>query len=54
MSDKLEARTKWSYCIGATGRDAAYALVSMYLILKKKYHIDEAEYQELCNEKALY
>ena len=29
MTDKLDARTKWSYCIGATGRDAAYALVSM-------------------------
>lgn len=28
----LDARTKWSYCIGATGRDAAYALISMYLI----------------------
>ena len=30
-------RTKWSYCIGATGRDAAYALVSMYLILYVQY-----------------
>ncbi len=29
---KLDGRTKWSYCIGATGRDAAYALVSMYLV----------------------
>ncbi len=28
----LDNRTKWSYCIGATGRDAAYALISMYLI----------------------
>lgn len=37
MSEKLDARTKWSYCIGATGRDAAYALVSMYLILYVQY-----------------
>lgn len=29
---KLDGRTKWSYCIGATGRDMAYALVSMFLI----------------------
>ena len=37
MNEKLDARTKWSYCIGATGRDAAYALVSMYLILYVQY-----------------
>lgn len=37
MNDKLDARTKWTYCIGATGRDAAYALVSMYLILYVQY-----------------
>ena len=37
MRDKLDARTKWSYCIGATGRDAAYALVSMYLMLYVQY-----------------
>ena len=37
MKDKLDARIKWSYCIGATGRDAAYALVSMYLILYVQY-----------------
>ena len=30
--EKLDNRTKWSYCIGATGRDMAYALVSMFLI----------------------
>jgi len=35
--EKLDNRTKWSYCIGATGRDAAYALVSMYLILYVQY-----------------
>ena len=33
----LDAKTKWSYCIGATGRDAAYALVSMYLITYIQY-----------------
>lgn len=37
MNEKLDARTKWSYCVGATGRDAAYALVSMYLILYVQY-----------------
>lgn len=35
----LDNRTKWSYCIGATGRDAAYALVSMYLILYVQYTV---------------
>lgn len=29
-NNKLDKRTKWSYCIGATGRDMAYALVSMF------------------------
>ncbi len=33
----LDSRTKWSYCIGATGRDMAYALVSMYLLLYVQY-----------------
>ena len=33
----MNSRTKWSYCIGATGRDAAYALVSMYLMLYVQY-----------------
>ena len=37
MNEALDKRTKWSYCIGATGRDAAYALVSMYLILYVQY-----------------
>ena len=38
MKDKgIDARTKWSYCIGATGRDAAYALVSMYLMNYVQY-----------------
>ena len=31
-SEKLDARTKWSYCIGATGRDMAYVLINMFLI----------------------
>lgn len=35
--ERLDARTKWSYCIGATGRDAAYALVSMFLLLYVQY-----------------
>lgn len=33
----MDKRTKWSYCIGATGRDAAYALVSMFLMLYVQY-----------------
>lgn len=33
----LDKRTKWSYCIGATGRDMAYALVSMFLLTYIQY-----------------
>lgn len=33
----LDKRTKWSYCIGATGRDAAYTLVSMFLLTYIQY-----------------
>ena len=33
----MTKKTKWSYCVGAVGRDAAYALVSMYLILYVQY-----------------
>ena len=29
--------TKWSYCIGATGRDAAYTLVSMFVLTYIQY-----------------
>lgn len=36
-SEKLDRKTKWSYTIGATGRDAAYALVSMYLMTYIQY-----------------
>lgn len=32
MGEKLDKRTKWSYCVGATGRDMAYTLVSMFLL----------------------
>lgn len=35
--NKLDNRTKWSYSIGATGRDMAYTLVSMYLITYIQY-----------------
>ncbi|MBO7600632.1 MAG: MFS transporter [Lachnospiraceae bacterium] len=37
MNEKLDLRTRLTYCIGSTGRDAAYALVSMYLILYVQY-----------------
>lgn len=33
----LDAKTKWSYCIGATGRDMAYTLVNMYLLTYIQY-----------------
>ncbi|MCR4790274.1 MAG: glycoside-pentoside-hexuronide (GPH):cation symporter [Treponemataceae bacterium] len=36
-SKKLDNRTFWSYTAGATGRDAAYALISMYLISYIQY-----------------
>ena len=32
-----EKRTKWSYCVGATGRDAAYVLVSMFILTYIQY-----------------
>ena len=34
---KLDNRTKWSYSVGAVGRDMAYTLVSMYLITYIQY-----------------
>lgn len=37
MNNKLDKRTKWTYCVGATGRDMAYALVSLYLITYVQY-----------------
>ncbi len=36
----LDNRTKWSYCVGATGRDMAYVLVSMFLLLYVQYTMD--------------
>ena len=36
-NNKLDKRTKWSYCIGATERDMAYALVSMFLLTYIQY-----------------
>jgi melibiose permease/lactose/raffinose/galactose permease len=33
----IDKKTKWSYCIGATGRDAAYALVSMFVLTYIQY-----------------
>lgn len=33
----LDSKTKWSYCIGATGRDMAYTLVNMYLLTYIQY-----------------
>ena len=35
--EKLDKRTKWTYCIGATGRDMAYTLVSMFLLTYIQY-----------------
>jgi len=35
--EKIDAKSKWSYTIGATGRDMAYALVSMYLMSYIQY-----------------
>ncbi|MCR5279740.1 MAG: glycoside-pentoside-hexuronide (GPH):cation symporter [Lachnospiraceae bacterium] len=37
MNTGLSPRTKWSYCIGATGRDAAYVLVSMFILTYIQY-----------------
>lgn len=39
MKEKLDKRTKWTYCIGAVGRDAAYALISMFLLTYIQYTI---------------
>ncbi|MCR5323620.1 MAG: glycoside-pentoside-hexuronide (GPH):cation symporter [Lachnospiraceae bacterium] len=35
----ISKRTKWSYCIGATGRDAAYVLVSMFILTYIQYTV---------------
>jgi len=33
----ISSKTKWSYCAGATGRDAAYTLVSMFILTYIQY-----------------
>jgi len=33
----MDKRNKWCYCIGATGRDMAYTLVSMFLLTYVQY-----------------
>lgn len=37
MTRTIDRRTKWAYCIGATGRDAAYTLVSMFILTYVQY-----------------
>lgn len=37
MAENLDNRTKWCYCIGATGRDAAYAFMSLFLMTYIQY-----------------
>ena len=39
MTEKLDSRTKWSYTVGATGRDMAYTLVSMFLMTYIQYTV---------------
>ncbi len=36
----ISKKTKWSYCVGATGRDAAYVLVSMFLLTYVQYTVN--------------
>ena len=37
MNTGISKKTKWSYCVGATGRDAAYVLVSMFILTYIQY-----------------
>lgn len=37
MENGISKKTKWSYCVGATGRDAAYVLVSMFILTYVQY-----------------
>ncbi|MCR5311004.1 MAG: glycoside-pentoside-hexuronide (GPH):cation symporter [Lachnospiraceae bacterium] len=37
MNQGISKKTKWSYCVGATGRDAAYVLVSMFILTYIQY-----------------
>lgn len=39
VKTKLDARTKWSYTIGATGRDMAYTLIAMFLMTYIQYTV---------------
>ncbi|MBP9996294.1 MAG: MFS transporter [Lachnospiraceae bacterium] len=48
MNQKLDKRTKWTYCIGATGRDMAYALVSMFLLTYIQYTMELTVAQYAC------
>lgn len=46
MEAGVSKRTKLSYCVGATGRDAAYTLVSMFLMTYIQYtmHLSLAQF----------
>ncbi len=35
--EKVDQKTKWCYCVGAAGRDAAYCLVSMFVLTYIQY-----------------
>lgn len=37
MNSGISKKTKWSYCVGAMGRDAAYVLVSMFILTYIQY-----------------
>ena len=37
MGNSIDKKTKWCYCVGATGRDAAYVLVSMFVLTYVQY-----------------
>ncbi len=37
MGNGIDKKTKWCYCVGATGRDAAYVLVSMFVLTYVQY-----------------
>ena len=37
MGNGIDKRTKWCYCVGATGRDASYVLVSMFVLTYIQY-----------------
>ena len=39
MGNGIDKRTKWCYCVGATGRDAAYVLVSMFILTYVQYTV---------------